>query len=72
MTNEDLIDIIDFDQAKGDGEKLAKALKAVLELHKPFSHRMPFCNECHNVLQGEASPVLYPCPTIQAIGKELA
>jgi len=41
------------------------ALRAVVELHKPSTHKhgLVFCNEnC----EGD-----YPCPTIQAIEKEL-
>jgi len=47
------------------------ALRAVVELHKPESNRMPFCVACRGVWQGEIDVVLYPCPTIQAIEKEL-
>ena len=50
---------------------MAKALHAVAELHKPESNRMPFCVACRGVWQGEIDVVLYPCPTIQAIEKEL-
>ena len=44
-----------------------KALSAVVELHKPITHRGYedeglFCNNCE---------FDYPCPTIQAIEKEL-
>jgi hypothetical protein len=47
------------------------ALRAVVELHKPESNRMPFCVACRGVWQGEIDVVLYPCDTIQAIEKEL-
>mgnify|MGYP006292727635 CR=1 FL=1 len=47
------------------------ALRAVVELHKPHSSRMPFCSVCTQVIQGIEDSVLYPCPTIQAIEKEL-
>ena len=47
------------------------ALRAVVELHKPMSDRMPDCAECVTIHQGETDVVFYPCPTIQAIEKEL-
>ena len=47
------------------------ALRAVVELHKPHSSRMPFCSVCTQVIQGIEDSVLYPCPTIQAIEKAL-
>ena len=47
------------------------ALKAVVDLHRPMNDREPYCNECRGVHQGEVDVVLYPCPTIQAIKKEL-
>ena len=42
-----------------------QALRAVVELHKPFLYPEDdkiYCDECN---------VKYPCPTIQAIEKEL-
>jgi hypothetical protein len=51
-----------------DGQKniqdVFKALRAVLELHKPYSARADWiqCHVCYEVT--------YPCPTIQAIEKE--
>ena len=47
------------------------ALRAVVELHKPHSNGMPFCSVCTQVIQNIEDSVLYPCPTIQAIEKEL-
>ena len=47
------------------------ALRAVVELHRPMSDRMPDCAECVKIHQGETDVVFYPCPTIQAIEKEL-
>jgi glutamate dehydrogenase/leucine dehydrogenase len=53
-----------------NAEKTSKALRAVVELHRPqklyglapiYSDEL-FCKQCD---------VLYPCPTIQAIEKEL-
>lgn len=50
------------------GESLINALRAVVELHKPWDSPMWVCNEC-----GDGMNVVfdYPCPTIQAIEKEL-
>jgi hypothetical protein len=78
MTHDELIAYID-DSTNGLKhehlfEKLltnTKALRAVVELHKPESSRMPFCVECRGVWQGEIDVVLYPCPTIRVIEKEL-
>ena len=72
--NELLIEInrrLDVALYNGDAQSI-HALRAVVELHKPESSRMPFCVECRGVWQGEIDVVLYPCPTIRAIEKELA
>jgi hypothetical protein len=45
------------------GESLIKALRSVVELHKPF--------EVNDILLCECEPLVYPCPTIKAIEKEL-
>lgn len=39
------------------------ALSAVVELHKPFKVK--------DILLCECEPLAYPCPTIQAIEKDL-
>ena len=49
-----------------------KALRAVVELHKPISYpdnpdSPVWCNQCAE----ERGFAKYPCPTIQAIEKEL-
>jgi hypothetical protein len=66
MTHEDLLDIIDFDEGKEDYEKLVNALRAVVELHRPEAQEHGQYEKCWNC------NLLYPCPTIQAIEKELA
>jgi hypothetical protein len=76
MTHDELLEeldevIKDFDKKYDNSNPYYKALRAVVELHKPESSRMPFCVECRGVWQGEIDVVLYPCPTIQAIEKEL-
>lgn len=50
-------------------ERLQQALRAVVELHKPYTSvygNLSICWECSS--RGD---VEYPCPTIEAIEKEL-
>ena len=57
----------------GDPQSM-NALRAVVELHKPKETRtdLHLCNYCRNIDDWkEVSFVWYPCPTIQAIEKEL-
>ena len=71
MTHEELLaEII----GEGDGEIVkstrrwhnTKALRAVVELHKPrFPDVDSSCQWCEDIYRD------YPCPTIQAIEKEL-
>ena len=51
------------------GAKVVQALRAVVKLHKPDSG---LCNHCEEGFIMGSIPVVYPCPTIQAIEKELA
>jgi len=44
------------------------ALSKVAELHKPDGG---LCNHCEEGFIMGSIPVVYPCPTIQAIEKEL-
>ena len=76
MTHDELLaSIIDYGQ-NGPIDygqiDLSKALRAVVELHKPM--RLPDgdvdCSVCENT-NSHWSGVPYPCPTIQAIEKEL-
>ncbi len=75
MTHDELlIEIhrrLDVALYNGDAQSI-HALRAVVELHRPMSDREPYCNECRGVYQAEVDVVLYPCPTIQVIKKELA
>jgi hypothetical protein len=53
-------------------EKLRNALRAVVELHKPWNNGdKDICQECANLID-PWDENCYPCPTIQAIEKELA
>ncbi len=54
------------------------ALRAVVELHKPFETTPPWeyvkymaCDACESWTNDGAYFLPYPCPTIQAIEKEL-
>ena len=49
---------------------VARALRAVVELHKP--NWMKRCETCYEIVSHcDFINELYPCPTIQAIEKEL-
>jgi hypothetical protein len=57
-----------------DESKPWEALRAVVELHKPFMYEGRFgkferCSGCAS--EEEWLGEIYPCPTIQAIEKEL-
>ena len=77
MTHDELLAKIDeeisaaeFEERCGDGgwSAGAKALRAVVELHKPkhfIGNNEIYCNCSISPL------IVYPCPTIQIIEKEL-
>jgi hypothetical protein len=73
MTHDELlIEInrrLDVSYYNGDPQSM-QALRAVVELHKPITtpNNFSYCPECQ---YGHARGV-YPCPTIQAIEKELS
>ena len=82
MTHDDLLEIIDTIQNTINANKVYArkgfdALHAVVELHKPTNFGMiqngePWCSVCHiGVTDYDCSHQDYPCPTIQAIEKEL-
>ena len=71
MTHDELLAKINYDIEGNPYDEYMQALRAVVELHKPMSDRMPDCAECVTIHQGETDVVFYPCPTIQAIEKEL-
>jgi hypothetical protein len=68
MNHDELLAICDNYSFKDSAEPV-KALRAVVELHKPepLDERGDVCLTCCPDLL-----TLYPCPTIQAIEKELA
>ena len=51
--------------------KPLQALRAVVELHKPFTPMSAERVLCMHCSLGSQYEVIYPCPTIQAIEKEL-
>ena len=61
MTHEELLEILEHTAQDGMAdEPVLKALSAVVELHMQIDD-----NSCHHCA------TWYPCPTIQAIEKEL-
>ena len=48
--------------------KYIQSLRAVVELHKPMNLYAHLCDGCYEEESGHSD---YPCPTIQAIEKEL-
>ena len=76
MTHDELLAEIDdnFTKCGDDCESCRRdnaswfALRAVVELHKPDQHN--FCLGCSTDENG-IHDTFYPCPTIQAIEKEL-
>ncbi len=69
MTHDELRDYIDkFDVAGMVNEPTVKALRAVVELHYPSGI---FCRGCGFNEEYNEPAQLLPCPTIQAIEKEL-
>jgi hypothetical protein len=77
MTHDELLkEINQFHGETAIADLLSNALRAVVELHKPFglnSNNLHLCCiACADFDDGEVIPAAYPCPTIQAIEKELA
>lgn len=78
MTHDELlaaVEELDFWLGQKTGDKAVDALRAVVELHKPKETKtdLQVCNYCRDIDDWkEVSFVWYPCPTIQAIKKELS
>ena len=75
MTHDELLAICDNYSFKDSAEPV-KALRAVVELHKPIQYPtstglVDECGVCRQEPYYSANEP-YPCPTIQAIEKELA
>ena len=71
MTHDELLAKINYDIEGNPYDEYMQALRAVVELHKPVTDRLPFCSECVTIHQGEPDVINYPCPTIQAIQEKL-
>lgn len=73
MTHEELLAKIatpnEFIGVKYAPDWQSAALRAVVELHKPTPFTTPYCSGCY--VENDLFKVAYPCPTIQAIEKEL-
>ena len=63
MTHDELLLRLDD---YGFGVPPLNALRAVVKLHKPIS-----TGSCQICVTSEGHSILFPCPTIQAIEKEL-
>lgn len=63
MTHDELLARLDD---YGFGVPPLAALRSVVELHKPIS-----TGSCQICVTSEGHSILFPCPTIQAIEKEL-
>jgi hypothetical protein len=78
MTHDELlIEInrrLDVAYYNGDPQSM-RALRAVVELHKPSGQGLGYAAYCHQCMfnhgSGEIKNHAYPCPTIQAIEEEL-
>ena len=76
MTHDELLAEIDERTSYlGNVDGIYTALRAVVELHKPIKsfgdERYMACDHCEEWSTEDALQVAYPCPTIQAIEKEL-
>ena len=70
MTHDELLAICDNYSFKDSAEPV-KALRAVVELHKPLNslwYKQIICESCQ---EGNDYPITYPCPTIEAIEEQI-
>jgi len=77
MTHDELLkEINQFHGETAIADLLSNALRAVVELHSSFrwnsNNYQLCCIACDDLDDGDVVPAAYPCPTIQAIEKELA
>ena len=69
MTHEELLAICDNYSFKDSAEPV-KALRAVVELHKPVDNSF-ICRACYHKTDQIIFVETYPCPTIQAIQEQI-
>ena len=65
MTHDELLAKINYDIEGNPYDEYMSAIRAVVELHKPWKS---YCSYCLNI---EGGYMPYPCTEIQAIEKEL-
>ena len=71
MTHDELLELIK-PMTNNDAIFMKDAIRAVVELHKPDEPNFPDEDEICLLCSNEREYVIsYPCPTIQAIEKEL-
>ena len=73
MTHDELLALLK-PMTNDDAIFMKDALRAVVELHKPYYNEgltVGHCKGCQTTLDNITRHVSYPCPTIQAITKEL-
>jgi hypothetical protein len=71
MTHDELLAKIDRYAEYGYDFELVRALRAVVELHRPMAFGTDGAMECVCCEANHQFPNLYPCLTIQAIEKKL-
>jgi len=76
MTHDELLAKLDeLDHSCSVVGVTVAALRAVVAIHRPFTwnsnNPQVCCVACDSGEEGDVYPAPYPCPTIQAIEKEL-
>jgi hypothetical protein len=71
VTHDELLDQVQKMWDVDGIHELYKALRAVVELHKPDEDYGEHCEHCEEVAGDNGAKVSYPCPTIQAIEEQL-
>jgi hypothetical protein len=74
MTHDELLKLILDSEIRSNevGQGGWQALRAIVELHKPIQiSNEQLCNACEEWTNEGQKQLFYPCPTIQAIEKEL-
>ena len=73
MTHDELLARINaWDEDHYQCPPVVRALRAVVEIHKPIQiSNEQLCNACEEWTNEGQKQLFYPCPTIQAIEKEL-
>ena len=69
MTHEELLAKISEPQNWYEQSKVRQALRSVVELHKPTDN--PYYHKINQVYCVNCENFDYPCPTIEAIEKQL-